>query len=167
MSDRETWVDLDDYPGYAVSSWGRIMNTVTELVKAPSVNREGIASVNLIRDNRQCRRSVARLVAGAFLEAPPKPSFDTPINLDGDRLNNHADNLMWRPLWFARQYHTQLKSPVNPEWVGTVELVQTGEIFEDVRECSTKYGLLEKEIILSALTQNVVFPTYYEFRLVS
>lgn len=166
MTNKEAWVDLDDFPGYAVSTHGRVMNKSTELIKIATENQQGIVSVNLVRDHIQCRRSVAVLVANTFLPDHMNHRFDTPIHLDGDRLNCAVSNLAWRPLWFARQYHTQLRSPVQEEWRGTIELMDTGEVFEDIRECSTKYGLLEKEIILSAHTQTPVFPTMHSFRLV-
>lgn len=164
--ERESWVDLEDYPGYVISNLGRVMNKSTEIIKTPTENQQGIISVNLIRDHIQCRRSVALLVANTFLPAPNNPRFDTPIHLDGDRFNCRADNLAWRPLWFARQYHTQLREPVNPEWRGVVELIETGEVFDDIRQCSTTYGLLEKDIIHSAHTNTPVFPAMHTFRLV-
>lgn len=166
MVDSETWVDLEDFPGYAVSTHGRVMNKSTELIKVATENQQGIISVNLVRDRIQCRRSVALLVASTFLPAPVNARFDTPIHLDGDRFHCSVNNLSWRPLWFARQYHTQLRHPVQPEWRGIVEIVETGEVFENLRECSTRYGLLEKDIIHSAHTQTPVFPTMHSFRLV-
>lgn len=167
MRSRETWEDLEDFPGYAVSTHGRVMNKSTEMIKVASENQQGILSVNLIRDHIQNRRSVALLVAGTFLPVPANPRFDTPIHLDGNRFNCRADNLDWRPLWFARKYHSQFHEPVRDDWRGVVEIVETGEVFDDVRACSTKYGLLEKEIINSAHTSTPVFPHMYTFRLVS
>lgn len=166
MMDSELWEDLEEFPGYAVSTHGRVMNTSTEIVKTPSENQQGIVSVNLIRDHIQCRRSVAVLVATTFLPPPHTRRFDTPIHLDGDRFNCHISNLAWRPLWFARRYHAQLKLPVRSEWHGVVQIIDTGEVFENIRDCSTKYGLLEQEIILSAHTNITVFPTMHRFRLV-
>jgi hypothetical protein len=163
----EHWQDLEDFPGYAVSSYGRVQNTLNGHIKIPTRNQMGIPSVNLIKDRVQYRRSVARLVARAFLPAPSRETFDTPINLDGDRTNNHVDNLMWRPRWFAVKYHAQLRDPeLSPAfgYSGAVEVVDTGERFVSARDCATKYGLLEREIVLSAMNNVPVFPTWQTFR---
>jgi hypothetical protein len=168
LRDDETWVEIPDFPGYAVSDRGRVLNTHTDLIKTPTPNQQGIASVLLMQNGVQCRRSVTKLVANAFLEPiPHRPLFDTPINLDGDRLNNAIENLEWRPRWFAAKYHAQFKGPRPFGFHGPVELIQTGEVFDDVRECAMRYGLLEKEIILAAHTKIPVFPTWQEFQLVS
>lgn len=158
--DNETWVDLDDFPGYAVSDLGRVINKSTEMLKTPTDNQQGVFSVNLVRDHKQHRRSVALLVANIFVPQHHNERFDTPMHLDGDRRNCAASNLVWRPLWFVRKYHAQMKSPPRAEWRGVVELIETGEVFDDIRACSSKYGLLEKEIIHSAHNQTPVFSDF-------
>lgn len=163
---REQWVPIDEFPGYAVSSYGRVMNIATDLIKVPTPNQQGIANVNLVQNGKQNRRGVALLVAKAFLPTPIRETFDTPINLDGDRLNNCVDNLEWRPRWFAIKYHMQLKRPIAYGFDGVLELIETGEIFDCIRDCSTKYGLLESEIILSSHNRVPVFPTWQTFQLV-
>ena len=67
--------------------------------------------VGLFRDQEQYKRSVALLVAKAFLKQPSE-FFDTPINLNGDRLDNQVINLMWRPRWFAIKYNRQFREPI-------------------------------------------------------
>lgn len=166
MEVAEEWVVLEDFPRYAVSNHGRVMNTETENIKMPTLNQQGIPSVNLIQDRVQNRLSVAVLVAHVFLPPPDNTTFDTPINLDGDRENNRVDNLAWRPRWFARRYHSQLKAPVEFGFKGGIEVLETGETFDDIRECAIKYGLLEKEIILGAHNSVPVFPTWYTFRII-
>ncbi len=70
------------------------------------------------------------------------------------------------PRWFAIKYHSQLKKPVPFGFTGAVELIDTGEIFEYLRDCTTKYGLLEKEVILAAHNKVPVFPTWFYFQMV-
>lgn len=163
MSEQENWVPIPEFPDYLVSDRGRVMNAVTDHIKAPSPNQQGIPSVNLIKDHQQNRRSVAVLVASAFLPEPPRPVFDTPINLDGDRMNNDVRNLAWRPRWFALKYHAQFKVPLPWGFTNRVSDLETGEIFEDVRACAKHYGLLEKEIIMSAHNNTPVTPTWQKF----
>ena len=162
---REQWVEIDEFPGYAVSDRGRVMNTYTDHIKIPTQNQQGIPNVCLMQDRTQCRRSVALLVANAFLPPPARAAFDTPINMNGDRTDNHVDNLEWRPRWFAIRYHQQFRKPPAFGFTGPIELVQTGEVFEDIRDAAVKYGLLEKEIVLSAHTNTPVFPSWLEFQL--
>lgn len=162
---RERWVQIEDFPKYLVSDHGRVMNQDTETIKIPSANQQGIPNVNLSRMGLQCRRSVALLVANAFLDPPIRESFDTPINLDGDRFNNHVDNLMWRPLWFARRYHTQFRRPPAFGYTGKIELIDTEEVFDNVRQAAMKYGLLEKEIVLGAHNKTPVFPMWFFFQM--
>lgn len=162
----EEWVELEEFPGYAISNHGRVQNINSELIKTPTLNQQGIPNVNLILDHQQYRRSVTLLVAKTFLPPPEMESFDTPINLDGDRMNNHVDNLMWRPRWFALKYHAQYKKPVAYGFTGAIELIDTGEIFDNVRTLCMTYGLLEKEVILAAQNKIPVFPGFRHVQIV-
>lgn len=164
--DQEQWADIDEFPGYAVSSFGRVMHIRSRQIKKPTPNQQGIPSVIFYKDKTRYRRSVSILVATYFLPRPERISFDTPINLDGDRFNNHVDNLEWRPRWFAQKYHSQFKRNDAAGFDAAIELIQTGEIFEDVRDCASKYGLLEAEIVVAANNRIPVFPTWQEFQIV-
>lgn len=162
----EEWRDIEEFPGYAVSDEGRILNDHFNRLMTQNANQQGIMFVGLMRDGRQYKRSVALLVAEAFLAPPPREDFDTPINLDGDRSNNFATNLEWRPRWFAIKYHAQFNVETPFGFKQAVEILQTGEIFDNVRDCVTKYGLLEKEVILAAHNRTAVFPTWQEVQIV-
>lgn len=161
---REQWKQIDYFPNYAVSNFGRVMNLRTEMVKTPSANQQGIANVLLMADGTQFRRSVAVLVAKAFLPIPDREAFDTPINLDGDRFNNHVDNLMWRPRWFAVKYHLQMKLD-DFRYDGSCEIIETGEKFRSTYDLCTTHGLLEKEVVLGAHNNMAIFPTWFHVRL--
>ena len=163
-ADKETWVEIEEFPGYAVSSWGRVMNTETDLIKKATVNQAGIPNVLLMRDGEQFRRSVAVLVANHFLDKPDRIAFDTPINLDGDRCNNRADNLAWRPRWFAMRYHQQFQRGSVHGFKGGIMLAD--EVFDDVRECAKAYGLLESELITCAQNKTPIFPTWQTVQMV-
>lgn len=164
--DSEVWADIDGFDDYAVSNHGRVMNKNTELIKTPTPNQQGIPSVLLMRDRIQHRRSVALLVAHHFV--PPKqPHFDTPINIDGDRFNNHWQNIDWRPRWFAHQYHAQFKKPLPYGFKARVFCVQDGMQFENAYDAAAHYGALVKEIVLSTHTQQPVFPTWHVFGVLS
>jgi hypothetical protein len=162
----ELWMDIEEFPDYAVSNFGRVINRNTDHIKIQSPNQQGIPSVLLMRDRQQHRRSVALLVAQHFV--PPKqPHFDTPINIDGDRFNNHWENIDWRPRWFAVQYHSQFRKPPPYGFKAAVFCVQDQRTFEDAFQAAAYYGVLIKEIILSTHTQQPVFPTWQVFGVLS
>lgn len=165
MTDIERWKEIPDFPGYSVSSHGRVVNDETGREMAITQNQGGVTMVGLTKGLKQYRRSVTLLVADAFLDPLETPTtFDTPIQLDGDRWNNRVDNLMWRPRAFAVKYHRQFeREPFVPV---PIYEEATGEEFPTSREAAVKYGLLETEIFRALRNKTYVWPTYQIFHLV-
>lgn len=161
----EEWAPILEFPGYSVSSYGRVRNDETGRIMALTRNQHKIMHVGLTRDGEQYKRAIAPLVAHAFLDPPALETFDTPINLDGDRSNNHVENLMWRPRWFAIMYHKQFDGKMRG-FSQTIQEKHTGEMFRNSFEAATRYGLLDKEIRNATLNRTYVWPTYQEFRVV-
>jgi hypothetical protein len=159
----EIWAEIDDFPGYSVSSLGNVVNNQSGHVLTRSVNQNQVLYVGLARDRQKCQRSVAVLVANAFLPEPKESHFDTPTHLDGDRMNCYADNLVWRPRWFAIRFHRERLDPPFPNWRQAIRVVETGEVFPTPEECARKYGLLAKDIHLAIMNEDFVFPTWFEF----
>lgn len=159
---------IPDFPAYMVSDEGTVMNKYTERVLALTVNRSNVVQVGLMRDGKQHKRGVALLVARAFLDPPVPETFDTPIHLDGDYLNNHVDNLMWRPRWFAIKYQMQHNTysgfPANPHKL--IE-INTKMKFKNSWEATTRFGLLEMDLIMSMSNRTYVWPTYQQFRVLN
>lgn len=165
MRENEEWAIIDEFPDYAVSSLGQVMSRMTDLIKTQSLNQQGIPSVLLMRDRQQNRRAVAPLVANAFLDPPESDAFDTPINLNGNRLDNRATNLMWRPRWFAIAYHKDMLKPQirRNNAYGYIN-TRDGRRFEEERDAAQFYGVRELEVYLSACNNEPVFPTWDIFR---
>lgn len=164
-SEMERWTEVDGFPDYLISNFGRAMNRHTEAIKVPTPNQQGIPNILLIKERKQYRRALPLLVAHHFV---PKrwPQFDTPINVDGDRFNNYWRNLQWRPLWFAQKYHRQFHQSVPFGFdAGVISLKDEME-FANVVDCAKEYGLLMKDIIHSCHTQTPVFPTWQTFAMV-
>lgn len=158
----EQWSPIEDFPGYSVSDHGRVRTDKSGRILRLSLTQFGLLQVGMMRDGTQYHRSVPLLVAKAYI---PQPSgrFNTPINLDGDRHNNHVSNLVWRPRWFAAKYNRQFNFPyVNPILAPVVDL-ETGEVSENSTECAKRYGLLEQEVVFSVLNRTYAWPTYQEF----
>lgn len=158
----EYWKDIDGFPEYAVSNWGRIRSNKSGRILSTSPNQFGVVQVGLMRDGVQYHRSVPLLVAKTFLPVKPDP-FDTPINLDGDRHNNRVDNLLWRPRWFAIKYNRQFRYRYHNSIMNPIVDKKTGEISQNSFECAVTYGLLEEEIVIAILNKTYVWPTYQEF----
>ena len=164
----QEWIDLDEFPGYAISMRGLVVNTRTGRLLRILSNAQQSAYVCMMRDGRQCKRSIAKLVALSFLPLPKYQAFDTPINLNGDRLNNDVSNLMWRPRWFAMRYHHQFETWSVVD--GEVQELNSGAIFENALAAGVAYGLLASEVYNSAWnytyhgdTSSVVWPTGQQF----
>lgn len=163
----EAWREIPEFPGYSVSDEGRVRNDQTGRILVLQINQTGVPNVGLVKrtDGIQSKRSVALLVASAFLEPHPHAQFDTPINLDGNRTNNHVSNLQWRPRWFAARYFDQFRNHNDRwHWPTPIEDEKTGERFEDSWAIVIKYGLLEQDIYLAMLNRTYVWPTYQTFR---
>ena len=165
MNETERWLEIERFPDYLVSSFGRIMNRNTDTIKIPTANQQGIPNVLLMYDRQQFRRSVPLLVAHHFVPRR-KYHFDTPINMDGDRFNNYWKNLDWRPRWFALVYHRQFKLPVPYGFDAGVVCMDTNTHFENIIDCAQEYGLIMKDIIHSCHTQTPVFPTWHTFAMI-
>ena len=158
----EIWKTIRFFPGYSISDHGRVRADKTGRLLALNLTQFGLVQVGLMKGGLQYHRSVPLLVARAFLPEVRGP-FDTPINLDGDRQNNHVDNLAWRPRWFAVKYNQQFRHPYeNPIIMPIIDL-KTDEISENSFECAKRYGLLEADVVLSILNRTYVWPTYQEF----
>lgn len=163
---QEEWMQLEEFPDYAVSNYGYVQNTARGRSISRSAVQYGMMTVAMMLDGRQYRRSIATLVAQAFLPPPPREDFNTPIHLDGDRKNCRADNLAWRPRWFAIAYHQEKRSTYYDKWTRDFRLEQTGEVFDNIRVPSQKYGLLERDIHLSLVNGGYAAPHGYSFEFI-
>lgn len=161
----ETWMEIPEFPNYQISSYGRVRNHVRRQPVALSLTQQGAVKVNLFADNKHYTRSVKRLVAENFVPGHTFV-FDTPIHLDGDQQNNRADNLVWRPRWFAGKYSHQFR--YFQKYVGMGPLVdrKTGVMYQDVYEAATRNGLLFEEVELALVNKVPVFPTWHLFDIV-
>lgn len=73
---------------------GRIFNASAREMSI-RIDRYGYANVRLSADGRQSWKKVARLVAEAW-HGPPPVGRTQAAHLDGNRLNNGAENIAWK-----------------------------------------------------------------------
>jgi len=171
MSDEEVelppgeWRPIRGFPGYSINPEGQVVRNSTGRLLQTRVNQYGVPYVGLMKEWRQCNRSLPRLVANTFLDRPSN-IFNTPIQLDGDPLNCKVENLMWRPRWYAMLYKRQFKkrygNPIEQEVRSTTDR----ERFPNSLAAAERYGLLEQEVVMSILNRTPAWPTYQHFELV-
>lgn len=163
----EAWVALHEFDGrYWVSDLGRVRNDETGRVLTVLRNPHGTCYVGMMKDGRQHRRSIARLVGETFV---PKPKgyegWNDLIHRDIDNANNRFDNLMWRPHWFLTAYLMQAKRGK----IGRKPIVETKtqELYPNTWDAALAFGLLERDIISSIANRTFTWPTFQEFRYVA
>ena len=115
----EVWRDADGFPQYQVSNRGRIKSfkrTSPRILKT-FINNKGYQRVALMSDDKKSKRMlVSRVVANAFCDKPAD-DCDTVDHIDGDKLNNNADNLRWmtsadntRAYFYNRKLQEEVKN---------------------------------------------------------
>ncbi len=158
----EVWLPIPDFPGYSVSNLGRIHSDRFDRNLSLSLTQYGLVQVGMMRDGKRWHRSLPLLVAKAFVPEVDGP-FDTPINMNGDREDNRAANLTWRPRWFAIRYHQQFRNPYRSRIDRPIVDLHTGEVSHDSLACAIRYGLLEQDLVESIIARTYVWPTYQQF----
>lgn len=156
------WRPIAAFPNYSVSDSGTVRNDETGYLMTLLLNQSGVVNVGLTKNRVQYKRAVALLVATAFITSRPDASFDCPINLDGDRLNNCVSNLAWRPRWFATKYFQQFEDRLRNRI--PIEDLTDGALYNDSWDASIRLGLLYKDVLESAYTRTFTWPVRHRFR---
>jgi hypothetical protein len=166
MSDlmTENWVRIEEFPDYSVNPLGQVRKESTGRPLVVRINQYGVPYVGMMWAGRQRIRSLPRLVATAFIPQPNQ-IFDTPINLNGDRTDCRVENLVWRPRWYAVYYVNQFQDRYDNPINVPIREVETGEEFPDSLSAGCRFGLLEREVVLSILNNTLAWPTYQQFEL--
>lgn len=90
----ETWVNIVDYNGlYQVSTDGKIKNNRGVVLKPYLSN--GYEKVSLTINGKTKKWFVHRLVAINFIPIPDRDVHLVVNHIDGNRVNNHFNNLEW------------------------------------------------------------------------
>lgn len=161
---------IPEFPNYCVTVEGEVFNLKTGRRMVLSPTAEGDPTVGMMNTthrvsvdeayrNTQSRRSVKVLVAEAFVDGR-SDEFNTPIQLDGDKNNLHADNILWRPRWFAWRYTSQFSGNF-PDWYfdGPILDIKHDVEYLTIIGASTTQGILCNDILESIRTGVMVFPT--------
>jgi hypothetical protein len=162
----EEWVAVEGFPGYSVSPHGQVRKDSTGRVLQTRLNQFGVPYVGLMREGQrhQSVRSLPRLVLSSYVPQP-NDIFDTPINMNGDRTDCRVSNLVWRPRWYAVYYVNQFEDRYDNPIEAPIREVETGEEFPNSLAAGCRFGVLEREVVLSILNRTLAWPTFQQFEL--
>lgn len=162
----EIWRDINGYEGlYQVSTFGRV-RSVTRVVpftcrktrKMVAAHKKGRVlaqpicggyhTVCLYKSKKQGKRfKVSRLVAHAFV---PNPLGKPYVNhMDGNKLNNHLENLEWATCAenIKHAYDKKLKKPYQNK---KIICLDTGQIFDSATQAAKTFGVNRANISKAA-----------------
>lgn len=157
----EQWIPLRDYDGYSISDQGRVRNDRRMKVLSTTRSMSGCVFVGLFKNKTQYQRGVAKLVAETFVVNTKGEFFNSVIHLDGDLDNCRANNLAWRPRWFAQKFTRQFKIPLIK--IGPIQDLETGAEYSSAWVPVREFGLLYMEVFFSTQNGTRVFPTNQRF----
>lgn len=117
----EKWITINGKPNYEVSNLGQVRNKTTGKILAQyktSTSDRWFVKIH----KKNC--NVARLVATAFI--PPIEGKEYVNHIDGNKLNNRADNLEWvnRSENEKHAFANGLKTPTRGERSGMAKATQ-------------------------------------------
>lgn len=145
-------VVIAEFPEYVVTDFGEIFSEHHEGPLRLSFNTVGVLMVGLYQEGRLYRRSVAKIVAEAFVDVGdvlPEDQILAPIHLNGDRADCRADNLAWRTRSFAVRYHKEMTHDVYGAWDAPILELGTGRVYNHPREVAAEYGALQSSVVRS------------------
>lgn len=162
------WSKVEGCAKYLVSDQGVVNNLKTGRPLTRQVNSGGIRYVVLLDDDdRRVSRSVAKLVAEAFLPTHQNRYFTTVIHKDGLKENCQIDNLAWRSRPFAVRYHRQFHPPYSRKtFYQKILCVETGDVFCSISEAAIFGGVFEDELMnhCNNEEEDACFPSGLTFR---
>ena len=158
---KEIWKDVIGYEGlYQVSNHGRIKSLKfnKERILKPGLNNTGYFIVNLFINNKSKIYKIHRLIAIHFV---PNPVNKPQVNhKDGNKLNNHVDNLEWctrsenmKHAWKnglcenVRKKAIKQGSMNGKEYLSKkVQCIETGIVYESGIQAERKTGINNSNI---------------------
>ena len=149
MFENEEWREIEEFPHYSISNYGRVKHQDRVEARRISVSDKGFPIVTLFGADSKTRylRQINKLVANAFLDPPHYEDENAVWHIDGDLLNCRAENLRWetrsRVLEWNDMHRNGRPRLVTPR----VKNNRTGTVYENAYECAMDEGVLESAIV--------------------
>lgn len=148
------WKVLENYSKYRIYKDGRVLSIYSNKFMRPQITKDGYYKVSLIGDDGVRKTlSVHRLVSSAYI--PNLESKETVNHKDGDKDNNHRDNLEWA----TRSEQTQhawdnnliknlekRKQGIRSKQGKPVKCLNTGEVFNCLMAACEKYRIKKSNL---------------------
>lgn len=100
-----TWKVIKEFPNYSISDEGQVRNNSRQKIKSFDTASNGYYRISLYKNGKRTTLAVHRLVATYFLDPPnddliawsktTKHGVVLVNHKDGNKSNNHVDNLEW------------------------------------------------------------------------
>lgn len=135
----QEWRQCRRLPAYEISNDGQLRNIRTGRIMKTRIDNKGYEVISLTINGKVYSEKIHRLVAEEFLEDDEYYGMDVSFR-DGDRLHNHADNLVWKSRRDLIR-DTYARGRKQTHRMRRVRCVETGEIFESIAECSRVMGI--------------------------
>lgn len=135
----EKWLPSKSLPKYEASTKGRVRNAKTGRVLKQRHNRNGYPVVSVRgEDNKTHTKLVSNIVAETFIE--DKRNNRRVCYIDRDKNNTRPENLEYRTLndILKRDYKAGRVKPHNNK---KIQVVETGETYNSISECSKATGV--------------------------
>lgn len=130
----EIWLEIEEAPRYLISNIGRVVNRMNDHILKPFDSGNGYLKVNLIHNGKMLQRYVHRLVAETFYDLNDIDGLCV-NHVDGDKLNNCVWNLEWVS-YSDNNKHALRTGLRKPSHMRSIRLIETGEVFSSLAECS-------------------------------
>lgn len=146
----EEWLDLEEFPNYQVSSFGRVRNKITGYILKPFTDRYGYLRLSI---GTQDNVYVHKLVCETFYGHPDDPRAQV-NHIDCNRQNNHVFNLEYcspseNIRWACRHGNlnplNNLKKAIENNR-RPVRIIELDKVFESVKDCADFLGVRSTNI---------------------
>lgn len=165
---KEIWMKIKNYNGeYLISNFGNVKSFKTNRILKPQNDNKGYLFVMLSKNSIRKNYKLHRLVAEHFLENPM--NYNVVNHKDGNKHNNSVENLEWCTHGENNQHawdmmlnkNTKKQRETASKWCKEnrkklqqgmdkssmkVLCINTGEIFNTVREASEALGISKNQI---------------------
>lgn len=127
--------EVKEFPNYLITSDGQVYSLRSKKFLTPFINNSGYKFVYLSKDGVAFKKYIHRLVAEEFWS---KEGMEV-NHIDGDKLNNHKNNLEWcsRSQNMAHAHQMGLTLPFMIEVINT----ETKEIFKSIKDAAARVGV--------------------------